>query len=182
MAQYCPQPGQLCAIARHETIRREKGFYKIISNFRRVFPCRMQWRFWCKKSHFRFYPSLFTKSSEPPINTKGVRGEELVVTLHGCNSLYIKYLCFIGEEWRVFLRVAFFKNEEIRGKKGFLPTDFLYLLCDKLPKGKLLILTPWSSPSLLPWSSGCMLNDRELPPLPCEHKHWHSWQTSLVPW
>ena len=41
-----------------------------------------------------------------------------------------------------FLRVAFFKNEEIRGKKGFLPTDFLYLLCDKLPKGNLLILMP----------------------------------------
>ena len=35
---------------------------------------------------------------EPPINTKGVRGEELVVTLHGRNSLYIKYLCCIGEE------------------------------------------------------------------------------------
>ena len=27
-----------------------------------------------------------------------------------------------------------------------------------------------------------LLNDRELPPLPCEHKHWHSSGTSLVPW
>ena len=45
MARYCPLPGQLCAIARHETIRREKGFYKIISNFRRVLPCSMLWRF-----------------------------------------------------------------------------------------------------------------------------------------
>ena len=28
MARYCPLPGQLCAIARHKTIRREEEFFR----------------------------------------------------------------------------------------------------------------------------------------------------------
>ena len=66
MARYCPLPGQLCAIARHKTIRREIKFSWTI----------------CKKDYSRFYSSLFTKSAETPINTGGVGGEEWWFTLH----------------------------------------------------------------------------------------------------
>ena len=51
-----------------------------------------------KKATFVFTLHSSPNRLTPPINTKGVRGEELVVTLHGRNSLYIKYLCSIGEE------------------------------------------------------------------------------------
>ena len=34
MARYCPLPGQFCAIARQESIRREKEFLRTIALFR----------------------------------------------------------------------------------------------------------------------------------------------------
>ena len=52
---------------------------------RQQFSCCRKSRFSGYKSHFRFYSSLFTLSSETPINTGISRGEELLplfTTLH----------------------------------------------------------------------------------------------------
>ena len=45
MARYCPLPGQLCAIARQETIRREKGFPRTITSVRPLLSAYNQGRF-----------------------------------------------------------------------------------------------------------------------------------------
>ena len=50
----------------------------------RLHPAQNNWR----KSHSRFYSSLFTKSAETPINTGGVGGEEWWFTLHHSSPLF----------------------------------------------------------------------------------------------
>ena len=94
MALYCPLPGQFLAIARQETTRREeegeatrrrsnkKKKQQEEEGARRRRRRREKLR---EKDYSRFYSSLFTKSSETPINTGVLRGEELAhlfTTLH----------------------------------------------------------------------------------------------------
>ena len=69
--------------------------------------------FFIKKHHSSFYSSLFTKSAETPINTGVARGEELrcpFTTLHPCKFLIYRHLWSSGEEWRVFLKVAYYSG------------------------------------------------------------------------
>ena len=75
MAQYCPQLGQLFAIAGRKIMRREKNFGMSIIAIRNMLSgCRKR-GFVREKPYFQFYPSPFTFSSETPINTGIVRGE-----------------------------------------------------------------------------------------------------------
>jgi len=75
MAQYCPQLGQLFAIAGHKMMRREKNFGMSTFAIRNMLSgCRKR-GFVREKPYSQFYPSPFTFSSETPINTGVVRGE-----------------------------------------------------------------------------------------------------------
>ena len=87
-AQYCPLPGQYLAIARHETIRREKNFGRSTTTIRNMLSDCWKRGFAREKPYSRFYSSLFTDSPEIPINTGVVRGEEWSSTLHNSSPLF----------------------------------------------------------------------------------------------
>ena len=96
MARYCSLPGQLCAIARQETIRREKEYLRTITSVRLLLSACNQGRF-ARKNTTLFYSSLFTKQAETPINTGGVGGEECTATLHHSSLIVrLRYFSFLG--------------------------------------------------------------------------------------
>ena len=78
MAQYCPQLGQLFAIAGHKMMRREKKIGRPTIAIRNMLSGYRKRGFACEKPYSQFYPSPFTFSSETPINIGVVRGEGLV--------------------------------------------------------------------------------------------------------
>ena len=105
MAQYCPLPGQLLAIARQETTRREEkearrrrnkkekeegeGRRRNKKEERRKKQEETRRRERKReKDYSRFYSSLFTKPPETPINTGVLRGEEWRGTLHHSSPLF----------------------------------------------------------------------------------------------
>ena len=99
MTRYCPLPGQLCAIARQETIRREKEYLRTITSVRPLLSAYNQRRFARKYPTFAFtlHSSLFTKQAETPINTGGVGGEECTATLHHSSLIVrLSYFFFLG--------------------------------------------------------------------------------------
>ena len=77
MAQYCPQLGQLFAIAGHKMKRREKIFGRSTIAIRNMLSGYRMRGFAREKPYSQFYPSPFTFSPETPINTGVVRGEGL---------------------------------------------------------------------------------------------------------
>ena len=100
MTRYCPLPGQLCAIARQETIRREKEYLRTITSVRPLLSAYNQRRF------ARKYPTFaFTLHSSPnrlkPRYTLGVwevkSAPPLFTTLHH-SSLFVRlsYFFFLG--------------------------------------------------------------------------------------
>ena len=90
MAQYCPQLGQLFAIAGHKMMRREKNFGMSTFAIRNMLSDYRKRGFACEKPYSQFYPSPFTFSPETPINTGVVRGEGLVQPFtHPSPTLYL---------------------------------------------------------------------------------------------
>ena len=71
-----PLGGQLFAVTRPETIRREKDSDRSTTTVYRVYSCCCKSCFCWYKTYFRFYSSLFTNSPETPINTGVASGEE----------------------------------------------------------------------------------------------------------
>ena len=77
MAQYCPQLGQLFAIAGRKIMRREKNFGRSTIAIRNMLSGCWKRGFAREKPYSQIYPSPFTFSLETPINTGVVRGEGL---------------------------------------------------------------------------------------------------------
>uniref|UniRef100_UPI00402798DD hypothetical protein n=1 Tax=Prevotella sp. TaxID=59823 RepID=UPI00402798DD len=63
MAQYCPQLGQLFAIAGHKMMRREKNFGMSTFAIRNMLSGYRKRGFACEKPYSQFYPSPFTHPS-----------------------------------------------------------------------------------------------------------------------
>ena len=97
MALYCPLPGQFLAIARQETTRREEEGEATRRRSNKKDKeeepeARRRREKLREKDYSRFYSSLFTKSSETPINTGVLRGEELGSPLHHSSPLFTSSL------------------------------------------------------------------------------------------
>ena len=67
MAQYCPQLGQLFAIAGHKMMRREKNFGMSTFAIRNMLSGYRKRGFVREKPYSQFYPSPFTLSRSPAI-------------------------------------------------------------------------------------------------------------------
>ena len=80
-----PPTGATFAIAGRKVMRREKNFGRSTIAIRSMLSGYWKRGFAREKPHSQFYPSPFTFSPEPPINTGIVRGEGLAppfTTLH----------------------------------------------------------------------------------------------------